>query len=359
MNESIDIKSKQAFNYLNNNPWSLCLGAGICKGILPDWLELTKNVTNEIFGTSWNHDDFKVKSEEVGFSLDSWLQAGLNRLIQKSKTIDEFNLILERYLYGDLIRLAESFGLGEAIGVMIHNPHWLNKDELLGLAEFFENNFSGSTVMQLKDVLLDEEEKLSKPDSIITFNADPILHSLLVVFGVRRRYNHTGIYDYPTEDYVRITRPFKTGDKKIPILHLHGTIYPEIPRKRKKRDSRDNLIFAESSYSKAAGIMSGWAQNVFSYKSTNNRMVFLGLSMSDPNIRRWLSWSTENINSQLEIFTGTSNNVIKHLWIKPKPKDTELENFFSSSLVHLSTKPGWMDSWRDVKPGMLNLMGKK
>lgn len=359
MNDNIEIKSWKAFNYLNNNNWTLCLGAGICAGILPNWMELTRNVTNEVFGYTWDWKEFKVKTDEVGFSLDSWLQSALNRTIQNGKTIDDFNLILEKHLYEKLIQKAESYGLGEAISVMIHNPHWIKKNELLGIVEFFEKEFPNSTLLQLKNVLLDKDEKLSRPESIITFNADPILHSLMVIFAVYDNYQSTGDYKYPIEDYVRVTRPFETGKDKIPILHLHGAIYPSIPQNRKlKNDARDNLIFSESSYTKAAGIMSGWAQNVFSYKSTNNRMVFLGLSMSDPNIRKWLNWSADNTNSQLEIFTGYTNNVIKHLWIKPKPKDIELEDFFNSSLIHLSTKPAYMDSWDDVEIGLLNLMGK-
>ena len=184
----------------------------------------------------------------------------------------------------------------------------------------------------------------------------------MVIFGVYNHYKKTGEYNYPQEDYVRVTRPFETGrEKKIPILHLHGAIYPQIPVDRKiKNDSRDNLIFAESSYSKAAATMSGWAQNVFSYTATNSKMIFLGLSMSDPNIRKWLNWSTENINNQLDSFKGDDNNkIIKHIWIQPKPINESTQKFLENSLIHLGTKPGWINSWQDVEKGILNLMGKK
>tara|TARA_R110001592_G_scaffold93054_1_gene270492 strand:+ start:1728 stop:2810 length:1083 start_codon:yes stop_codon:yes gene_type:complete len=360
MNDSIEIKSNKAFNYLNNNPWTLVLGAGICKNILPDWMDLTLGVVNETFNFSWDWKEFKAKSDDVGFSLDSWLQAALNKYIQDGKSVDDFNLLLEKHLYGDFLKKAQTFGVEEAIKVMIHNPHWLKQDELLKVIDFFETHFPNCTLLQLVNALLDSDPKIYRPESIITFNADPLLHSLLIVYGIKLHYEKTGEYNFPIEDYVRVTRPFESGDKKIPILHLHGAIYPQFPSKRKlKTDSRDNLIFSETSYTRTAGIMNSWAQNVFSYKSTHNRMVFMGLSMSDPNIRRWLSWSAENINTQLEVFTGASNSVVKHLWIKPKSTDKKLNDFFSYSLIHLSTKPGWIDNWGDVNKGLLNLMGKK
>lgn len=360
MNDSIEIKSDKAFNYLNNNPWTLVLGAGICKNILPDWMDLTLNVVNETFSFSWDWKEFKSKSDEVGFSLDSWLQAALNKFIQEGKSVDDFNLLLEKHLYGGLLDMAKPFGVDDAIKVMIHNPHWLKQGELFNVIQFFETQFSNCTLLQLVDALLDSDPKIYRPESIITFNADPLLHSLLIVYGIKLHHEKTGEYNFPVEDYVRVTRPFESGDKKIPILHLHGSIYPQFPTKRKlKTDSRDNLIFSELSYTRTAGIMNSWAQNVFSYKSTHNRMVFLGLSMSDPNIRRWLSWSAENINTQLEVFTGSYSPAVKHLWIKPKNKDKQLNDFFSHSLIHLSTKPGWIDDWGDVNKGLLNLMGKK
>ncbi len=360
MNNNIEIVSEKAFNYLNNTPWTLVLGAGICKGIMPDWQGLTLNVVNDVFGFSWDWGKFKEKSDEAGFSLDSWLQAALNKYIQDGKSIDCFNNLLENHLYKPLTSKAKPYGIEEAIKVMLHNPHWLKKNELLKIVEFFEAEYTGCTLLQLVNVLLDPSKSISRPESIITFNADPLLHSLIIIYGVKSNYEKTGEYTFPVEDYVRVTRPFESDDKKIPILHLHGAIFPRLPPNKKlKTDSRDNLIFSEASYTKTAGIMNSWAQNVFSYKSTHNRMVFLGLSMSDPNIRRWLSWSAENINSQLEVFTGQQNFSIKHLWIKPKPKEQEMAEFFSTALVHLSTKPGWVDNWQYVEQGLLNLMGKK
>ncbi|VVV00452.1 MULTISPECIES: SIR2 family protein [Mesonia] len=362
MNSSILTTSEKAYSYLDNTNWTLCLGAGICKGILPDWFDLTRNVVNEIFNFNWSENDFKENIDKIGFSLDSWLQAALNKNLKDGNTIDDFNFILEKNLYQNIIRKAEDYRLGEALAVMIHNPHWIKKKESIGIVEFFEKEYSNSTLIQLKNILLDSDDKLTRPESIITFNADPLLHSLVVIFGVYNHYKKTGEYNYPQEDYVRVTRPFETGrEKKIPILHLHGAIYPQIPVDRKiKNDSRDNLIFAESSYSKAAATMSGWAQNVFSYTATNSKMIFLGLSMSDPNIRKWLNWSTENINNQLDSFKGDDNNkIIKHIWIQPKPINESTQKFLENSLIHLGTKPGWINSWQDVEKGILNLMGKK
>lgn len=359
MNNSIDINSDKARGYLKSTPWTLVLGAGVCKNIMPDWQGLTLNVVNEVFGFTWDWAKFKQKSDEAGFSLDSWLQAALNKTVQDGDSVDYFNTLLEKHLYAPLISKAKKRGIDDSIKLMTHNAHLLKQRELFTIVDFFEEEYKNCTLLQLVNALLDPDKSIARPESIITFNADPLLHSLLIVYGVKLNYEKTGQYNFPVEDYVRVTRPFEANDKKIPILHLHGAIFPDIASKKSKFDSRDNLIFSEVSYTKTAGIMNSWAQNVFSYKSTHTRMIFLGLSMSDPNIRRWLSWSAENINSQLEAFTGASNSVIKHLWIKPRPTDEDMINFFSTSLIHLSTKPCWLESWAGVEKGLLNLMGKK
>ena len=148
MNSSILTTSEKAYSYLDNTNWTLCLGAGICKGILPDWFDLTRNVVNEIFNFNWSENDFKENIDKIGFSLDSWLQAALNKNLKDGNTIDDFNFILEKNLYQNIIRKAEDYRLGEALAVMIHNPHWIKKKESIGIVEFFEKEYSNSTLIQ-------------------------------------------------------------------------------------------------------------------------------------------------------------------------------------------------------------------
>ena len=70
--ETIHLSEPKYQNYLRsftNQNWILCLGAGICRGILPDWFELTLNLANSTFEKKWTKDEFQEITSEVSFSL--------------------------------------------------------------------------------------------------------------------------------------------------------------------------------------------------------------------------------------------------------------------------------------------------
>jgi hypothetical protein len=69
MNDSIDLKDKKYFAYLKNTEWTLCLGAGVCDKMLPNWSELTRRVVNECFGLTWDKPKFESETSKIGFSL--------------------------------------------------------------------------------------------------------------------------------------------------------------------------------------------------------------------------------------------------------------------------------------------------
>lgn len=360
MKSSIDITNKKYRAYLKNNSWTLCLGAGICNGILPNWFELTRRVVNKTFNYNYNSVEFKKIIDDIPFSLDSWLQVSLNYIQSNGKSVDDFYTILEEELFHDLLKEASAQNLEKQMRIFLNNPKRLVKEELLNLCTFFETKYPDSTLLQLKNVLLDKDNRIFRPQQIVTFNADSLLSSLLVIYSVRESYYTKDDYNFHYEEYIRVTRPFQNGFTKIPIYHLHGAIFPrQFNSHISKSDARDNLVFAEASYTKIAGSMLSWAQNMFLHFSLNTKMIFVGLSMSDPNIRRWLSWSTDNINAQLEVYKGKKEDFAKHLWINRKPIDKKIEALLETSLKHLSIKPGWVDDWKDLQTGLLNIMGKK
>ncbi|KIA94742.1 hypothetical protein OC25_08750 [Pedobacter kyungheensis] len=359
INASININDKKYSSYLKNNAWTLCLGAGICQGILPNWFELTRRVINSTFKYNWDAFTFKTITESIPFSLDGWLQACQNHLVSNGSTIEDFYSILEQSLYYELVEKAKVKKLEKELKIFLNNPKRLTKSQLLPLCDFFDSEYQRTTILQLKDILLNKDRRITRPAEIITFNADPLLSSLLIIYAVKLGYEETGIYNFQYEEYIKVTRPFETGVKKIPIYHLHGSIAPpQLDSFLSKKEARDNLVFAEGAYTKIAGTMLSWAQNMFLHFAINRKMVFLGLSMSDPNIRRWLSWTTENMKAQLEIYTKSNPDFTKHLWITRINKNSELNVVLEASLKHMSVKPGWINNWNELELGLLNLMGK-
>ena len=104
--------------------------------------------------------------------------------------------------------------------------------------------------------------------------------------------------------------------------------------------------------------MFSWAQTNFLYFAQNNKLIFLGLSMSDPNIRRWLSWTAENYNKELQKKVGDSTLSLRHIWIKTKMKSKKSQSFIDVSLHHLGVKVALIDSWADLEKGLMNIMTK-
>ena len=82
--------------------------------------------------------------------------------------------------------------------------------------------------------------------------------------------------------------------------------------------------------------------------------------MSDPNLRRWLSWCTANaVQEQTQRLKKSRGEYIlgEHLWITTRPAEPEHEKALESSLLHLGTRIGWLDSWTELPQALENLLG--
>jgi hypothetical protein len=357
----IDINSVKNKGLLHANPWVMVVGAGVCQGLLPTWYELTKRIYNICFKQNLDNTSFKIFFESSSFGLDSIIQASLNQHIKDGGNNESFSELLQEQLYLDLLQNAEKHNIKKSLIKLFYSTKSFTKEEVISVCDFFDNEYGSTTVLKIVKVLIEKQNETRLPTAIITFNADSLLYALLILYNIKIQYNKTGIYKQVEKPFKQIVRPFEVWGNKIPIFHLHGAISPNNPdsytkRKVKLRDSRNNLIFWESTYAKIAGSMFSWAQTNFLYNSLSNTLVFIGLSMSDPNIRKWLSWTTENINIQIEEFTGKKVNILKHLWIKPIPKEKHEKAFYEASLTHLSVKIGWINSWNDFEEGFKNIL---
>lgn len=334
-------------NHLDGNSlhnWTLCVGAGICKGILPDWYTLTNGIVNNIFGYTWDKDEFKAHTDEIGFSLESWIQGCLNQHLLNGGSIESFYKILEEELYRDLLEDAQRNGILETMKLCLGAPGKLDEEQVVKICGYFEKNHKDTSIMQLVTLLLEPKDTINYPDSIITFNADSLLYSLLTVFK-QRNDNMGKRYKTVERIYKKITDLYQTKGKFIPIYHLHGSIAPFIKTKKKIDENRDNLIFLERSYTQMAGRMFSWAQTNFLYYAQTNRLIFAGLSMSDQNIRKWLSWTAEKDKLVNTLKKNSFKKHQRHFWLRTKPSIIEAEQFLNVSLNHMGVKPVYIPSW--------------
>lgn len=157
------------------------------------------------------------------------------------------------------------------------------------LQDYFENNDSSFELMVRevlyskidKDIdseLLNEIVKIcvspgKSPnlDSIITYNFDDILEYKLIKTGL----------EIPFKSIYGLGIEIKNGE--LPIYHVHGFL----PENKKLTDS-NKITFGESNYHQQYSDLYSWNNMVQINKFRENTCVFIGSSLTDPNIRRLL-----------------------------------------------------------------------
>ncbi|OOV88163.1 hypothetical protein BTA35_0201050 [Oceanospirillum linum] len=361
LNKSFDGKNPNYKGHLASSSWTLCVGAGISFSLVPTWYDLTRNVVNDAFGWNCTSSEFDNIADATKWSLDSLLQGASNQLEITGSGKDAFYDLLEKHLYSDLMNQMGSSFLKNALAKGLSKPRNLNKDETLALVDFFDTNYSDSTLNQLAEVLSKAHDKDRLPLSIINFNADTLLHMLVEIKHIARN-NNGGSWNQPAAQFVKSFRGVETSSRNVvPIHHCHGAISPKGSKGKKTNDSRQNLVFRESEYLEIAGNASTWAQTLCLYHAQNSKFLIIGHSLSDPNIRKWLAWSHQNNLKELSQLmpnqTGSNPAVSpRHIWIHLKPSDPKQQELMEISLLHIGVRICWINTWTDVESTLNNLL---
>lgn len=345
---------------LAGSTWSLCVGAGVSTGLVPVWPELTRRVVNQAFSISYTPAEFDIAVKDLRWSLDALLQGAANELNQQGKPAETFADLLETALYEDLLTVAKSRGLDAPLRDFLNNPRWLRKAEVQSLINLFETEYSASTLVQLARSLAQAKEANKGPHAIINFNADTLLYALLDTYLIHEHSSRIGRWEHPPYSYVKALRGIDgvTIDA-TPIFHCHGAVTPSpsgTTKKSRRRDSRDHLVFTEADYLSIAGNVATWAQSLFLFHAQCSRLLIVGHSLADPNIRKWLAWSLSSSIAEMGSISSSSEVSPRHIWIARKPKDPTLKKIQEISLLHLGVRVCWIEEWSDVAKVMNNLL---
>jgi hypothetical protein len=333
-------------------PYSICIGAGICNSIMPDWKELTFEVLKETVNPSLTNAEFDTLYNNLGWSLDSILQGSLNYVQENGGNIDTFNELIQQKLYSKITNNAARFNLDSKLHRFISDPFQRNSSDIIEIYNFFNNEYGNSSLFQLSKFLIESRENGNPPIAIITFNADVLLHSLLTLIQLKDTFDKTGKTNSADFYYKAVHHIIESDGHKIPIFHVHGSIVPFSG----KRDARQNLVFQETSYHEVSGSTHSWQQIIFQYYALRNRIIFIGLSMSDPNIRRWLAHVHSVLNKDILHLTGKEEKSASHIWITPKSISVTEQEFKKLGLYHLGVKVGEIENWTKLYSGLSNLI---
>lgn len=339
-----------------NKGWTLCVGAGVSAGIIPIWSNLTKNLVNKTFEKEYSQENFINLTKELGWGLDSLLQACANEIVLKGMGVEKFNEYLEECLYKDILEKIDKINLRSEFCQALNNPRKLRVKESKQLLKFFDENYSNTTLVKISKVLVKSFLKSSAPQAIINFNADTLLYAYLDLCLIQKHSETIGRWLHPSVAFRKVLRG-ASGIMKdtVPIYHCHGTLYPATTQ-IKSFDSRDQLVFLEESYLNIAGSVATWAQSLFLYHAQHTNLVIVGHSLADPNIRKWLNWSFESNRKEIQSISDATKVAPRHIWITKVPKDDEIRHIQEVGLTHLGVRVCWIDEWSEVDAVLENLL---
>lgn len=230
----------------------------------------------------------------------------------------EFN---ERYQYSTLvIGKYLKYNIGDEFESVVRETLYSKAEEGSGLVNSIVN-------------LIRPTRDRKSLDSVITFNFDTILEENLNKYNVEFK----SIYD----------EGMKQNSCEIPIYHVHGYLprFGDIP-------PNANLVFSEDTYHNQFIEPFSWSNLIQLNKFSQNKCLFLGLSLSDPNLRRLLDVSSRK----------NKGDTVEHYIIKRKPYKVDDIDKIAYMLEEqdaneLGLNIIWVNSFEDI-PNVLDEISK-
>lgn len=240
-----------------NGTLSLLLGAGVsCSAGMPDWNTLLNSLFVSFLSNEFNSNNQLSESD---------IQQIVNRL---NEINGQSGLILARYLKIALENNSqEAKNYANKITTNLYKLRDKNQDESSDLIKSIVN-----MCMPLR--------RGAKIKSVITYNFDNLLEKELNKSHI---HNHS-IYS----DDVNL------DPDKLPIYHVHGFL-PE-DRSNYKNIDKSTLVFSEDGYHKIYSDAYHWSNLIQLTNLKENSCLLIGLSMTDPNLRRLLEIAARNID---------------------------------------------------------------
>ncbi|RZL35827.1 MAG: hypothetical protein EOP00_30030, partial [Pedobacter sp.] len=216
-----------------------------------------------------------------------------------------------------------------------------------------ERLFKKSSSYALAKIIIESYDAGFPPSSILSFNAEPLLYSLINSFERERVIIESNSQVRDLVDLITISIASKAKGR-IPYYFCHGALLSNLSEKPDKRlQSTSKLVFSESSYLQIANTSFSWQSVNFLSLCANTAVIFIGVSLSDPNMRKWLTWIQNERSKDIQEETDST----QHFWINKLPEFKESIPWIESSVLHLGIRVIWIENWDEVENTMRKLLG--
>lgn len=311
---------------------ALGVGAGVSKGSnVPDWAELMYRVAGQLPGVSP-----QIVEDLYGDGYDSTVIASYLRSAAGSER--RFVTAVRDALYRD-------FGFAEPVSKSNHRR----------FATFIRNtNSTLHAIGTMCGVRVEGTQDQYRPNRLIravmTFNIDALLETY-----TRARFK------------ARMLRTVERASasasgRLIHSYHVHGFLVHHLPESRRDAprtmESDDRLILTEQQYFDVFTNGSGFINYTMLFLLREYQFLFVGLSMSDPNLRRALHLSFSERVRELQAEGLSEHDALNHAtrhWAVLQHKNEGLDRAAEQLLGDLGVRPLWITLWDELPPLLRDL----
>jgi|HubBroStandDraft_6_1064221.scaffolds.fasta_scaffold20470_3 hypothetical protein len=241
---------------------TLVLGAGISmpRGI-PDWNTLAKRIWQDVFkdkADPWSQHKLGSSPQELPQFLPIIFELAYQRLGES-----RFLEILKGHLYAQA-------------KCPFQDPSFAQSKESLAV---------------LGRLMVAEHKRGAgrRITSVVTLNADDFIEQAVAsVCGVKDEFRQTDVVGAINRSTHRLLVP--APKEPIPIYHVHGFLPSDLWHEGK--GPKHMLVFTDLQYWSTSATGSSFANRVVSSALSEGQCVFIGVSMRDINLLRWLALRT-------------------------------------------------------------------
>lgn len=324
--------------------WSLCIGAGTSAPVFPSWRGLVNTIIKEI---SPNAKQGTIAEILLSFDLDALIQAACNL-----KGENNFGEWLSEKLYSNLKTQIPPEDWDDFRKIFTSPFANLYSDRLWKkFIKYREELFNKTTAYSLAKIITDCQGTEFAPSSILSFNAEPLLYALINSFIREKSIGRNGCVEMIELHTLSAISPNRN---RIPYYFCHGALLNWISTKDDFRFRADsNLVFSENQYLSLSNNVYSWQSTTFLHTCANSIVIFVGVSLSDPNMRKWLNC----VQAERSKDIGEDVDSTKHFWITKIPNNKETMDWMEASVYHLGVRIIWVKSWGQTSSVIKKMLG--